>query len=131
MADKYAIYLGTSHCEPMMRNTNGEWRKTGKGEYNYLTNKENVLSFWEERVKLLQHSDNIYTLGMRGVHDSGMLGAKTVEDQKEALTRPAQYVGEIQGRCNESASGDDTLQGGVGRVQRRASGTRRRYFDVV
>ena len=86
MADKYAIYLGTSHCEPMMRNTNGEWRKTGKGEYNYLTNKENVLSFWEERVKLLQHSDDIYTLGMRGVHDSGMLGAKTVEDQKEALT---------------------------------------------
>lgn len=86
MADKYAIYLGTSHCEPMMRNTNGEWRKVGKGSYNYLTNKENVLSFWEERVKLLRHSDDIYTLGMRGIHDSGMLGAKTVEDQKKALT---------------------------------------------
>ena len=103
MADKYAIYLGTSHCEPMMRNTNGEWRKVGKGEYNYLTNRENVLSFWEERVKLLRHSDDIYTLGMRGVHDSGMLGAKTVEDQKKALTRIiedqrkllAQYKGEV------------------------------------
>lgn len=103
MADKYAIYLGTSHCEPMMRNTNGEWRKVGKGEYNYLTNRENVLSFWEERVKLLRHSDDIYTLGMRGVHDSGMLGAKTVEDQKKALTRIiedqrkllAEYKGEV------------------------------------
>lgn len=31
MADKYAIYLGTSHCEPMMRNTNGEWKRPGKG----------------------------------------------------------------------------------------------------
>ena len=103
MADKYAIYLGTSHCEPMMRNTNGEWRKVGKGEYNYLTNRENVLSFWEERVKLLRHSDDIYTLGMRGVHDSGMLGAKTVEDQKKALTQIiedqrkllAEYKGEV------------------------------------
>lgn len=86
IADRYAIYLGTSHCEPMMRNTNGEWRRVGKGDYNYLTNRENVLAFWEERVKLLRQSDDIYTLGMRGIHDSGMLGAKTVDEQKRALT---------------------------------------------
>ena len=86
MADKYAIYLGTSHCEPMMRNTNGEWRHSGKGEYNYLINRKNVLRFWEERVKQLQHSDDIYTLGMRGIHDGAMQGAKSVEEQKEALT---------------------------------------------
>lgn len=85
MADKYAIYLGTSHCEPMMCNANGEWHKRGKGEYNYLTNRRNVLSFWEERIKLLRHSDDIYTLGMRGIHDGKMLGANTVEEQKQAL----------------------------------------------
>lgn len=86
MADKYAIYLGTSHCEPMMRNTNGEWKKAGKGEYDYVHNRKNVLSFWEERVKQLRHSDDIYTLGMRGVHDGKMQGAKTLEEQKKALT---------------------------------------------
>lgn len=86
IADKYAIYLGTSHCEPMMRNTNGEWKKAGKGEYDYVHNRKNVLSFWEERVKQLRYSDDIYTLGMRGVHDGKMQGAKTLEEQKKALT---------------------------------------------
>ncbi|MDA3879897.1 MAG: glycosyl hydrolase 115 family protein, partial [Prolixibacteraceae bacterium] len=52
MADKYGIFIGTSHCEPMMRNTNAEWKLAGTGEYNYITNKPNVLKFWEERVKL-------------------------------------------------------------------------------
>ena len=32
MADKYGIVLGSSHCEPMMRNANAEWKIDGKGE---------------------------------------------------------------------------------------------------
>ncbi len=85
VADKYGIYIGTSHCEPMMRNTNAEWNKYGVGDYNYLTNKDNVLNFWKERVKDLSKSNNIFTLGMRGVHDGRMEGAKSSEQQKEAL----------------------------------------------
>jgi hypothetical protein len=87
MADKYGIYVGTSHCEPMVRNTNAEWKKHGTGEYNYLTNRENVLKFWEERVTELAGSDNIYTLGIRGVHDSKMLGANTLQEQKDAIDK--------------------------------------------
>lgn len=87
MADKYGIYVGTSHCEPMVRNTNAEWSTAGVGTYDYVHNRENVLNFWEERVKQLAQSDNIYTLGIRGVHDSKMLGANTVQEQKEAITR--------------------------------------------
>jgi hypothetical protein len=86
VADRYGIFLGTSHCEPMMCNTNAEWKYHGTGEYNYITNKDNVLKFWEERVKQLSASDNIYTLGMRGIHDGPMQGAKTPEEQKNALT---------------------------------------------
>ncbi|PZX10636.1 glycosyl hydrolase family 115 (putative glucuronidase) [Breznakibacter xylanolyticus] len=87
VADKYGIYVGTSHCEPMMRNTNAEWKLTGTGEYNYLTNRYNVLKFWEERVTRLAGSDNIYTLGIRGVHDSKMLGANTLQEQKDAINK--------------------------------------------
>lgn len=87
MADKYGIFIGTSHCEPMMRNTNGEWKRDGVGEYDYVHNSANVLSFWEKRVKEVAGSDNLYTLGMRGVHDGAMNGAKTVEEQKAVLTR--------------------------------------------
>jgi len=87
MADKYGIYVGTSHCEPMMRNTNAEWKKAGTGDYNYITNRENILKFWEERTIELAGSDNIYTLGIRGVHDGKMQGANTVQEQKEAITQ--------------------------------------------
>lgn len=85
MADKYGIIVGSSHCEPMVRNTNAEWKNAGTGKYDYVNNRENVLSFWEERVKELAGSDNIYTLGIRGVHDSKMLGANTLQEQKDAL----------------------------------------------
>lgn len=86
VADKYGIFIGSSHCEPMVRNTNAEWKSAGVGEYNYVNNRENVLKFWEERVAELTNSNNIYTLGIRGVHDSKMLGAHTLQEQKEALT---------------------------------------------
>lgn len=85
MADKYGIYVGTSHCEPMMRNTNAEWKLAGSGVYDFVNNKQNVLKFWEERTRELAGSDNIYTLGIRGVHDSKMLGANTLQEQKLAL----------------------------------------------
>ena len=87
MADKYGIHIGTSHCEPMMRNTNGEWKTDGKGEYDYVHNRENVVRFWEKRVEEVAGSDNFYTLGIRGVHDGKMQGAKTIKEQKEALTQ--------------------------------------------
>ena len=47
VADKYGILISTSHCEPMMRNTNGEWRKAGLGDYNFVTNAKQVVHFWE------------------------------------------------------------------------------------
>lgn len=85
MADKFGIIIGTSHCEPMLRNTNGEWEKAGIGEYNYVTNRKNVYHFWEERVKETAQSNGFYTLGMRGIHDTGMEGVKSMEQQRNTL----------------------------------------------
>lgn len=87
IADKYGIYVGTSHCEPMMRSSNTEWKIAGTGDYNYITNRDNILKFWEERTTELAGSDNIYTLGIRGVHDGKMQGANTIQEQKEAITQ--------------------------------------------
>ncbi len=84
-ADKYGILIGTSHCEPMLRNTNAEWRVAGKGKYDFVNNPESVIDFWKERVEEQKNSDNIFTLGIRGVHDGKMEGAKTLEEQKAAL----------------------------------------------
>lgn len=87
MADRYGIRIGTSHCEPMQRNTNGEWKIAGVGAYEYVNNAENVYKFWEERVKEVAQSDNYFTLGMRGVHDGKMRGVDTVEEQRDVLNR--------------------------------------------
>ncbi|MBN1925561.1 MAG: glycosyl hydrolase 115 family protein [Prolixibacteraceae bacterium] len=85
MADKYGIFVGTSHCEPMVCNANFEWEIRGEGHYDYVNNRESVLKFWEERVSQLANSDNIYTLGIRGEHDGRMQGAETLQEQKDAI----------------------------------------------
>lgn len=89
-AEKYGIFIGSSHCEPMVCNAAGEWSRRGQGEYDYVNNSEAVYKFWENRVKEVAGQNNLYTLGMRGVHDGKMQGAKTVEEQKEVLKRVIQ-----------------------------------------
>lgn len=61
--------------------------QTGKGEYDYVNNPNEVYKFWEERVKEISKQDILYTIGMRGVHDGQMNGAKTVEEQRKVLER--------------------------------------------
>ena len=85
VAEQYGIYIGGSHCEPMASSTAGEWRKRGKGEYDYVNNSKNVYEFWEQRVKEVANQPILYTIGMRGVHDGAMNGAKTIKEQKAVL----------------------------------------------
>lgn len=87
MAEKFGIYIGASHCEPMACNAAGEWSRRGKGEYDYVHNSSSVYRFWEDRVKEVAGQEILYTVGMRGVHDGQMQGAKTVEEQKAVLER--------------------------------------------
>lgn len=86
-AKKYGIFMGASHCEPMACNAAGEWSRRGKGAYDYVNNSASVYKFWEDRVKEVAGQEILYTLGMRGVHDGKMQGAKTVEEQKAVLDR--------------------------------------------
>lgn len=86
-AKKYGIFMGASHCEPMACNAAGEWKIRGKGAYDYVNNSPAVYQFWENRVKEVAGQEILYTLGMRGVHDGKMQGAKTVEEQKAVLNR--------------------------------------------
>ena len=87
MAAKYGIYVGGSHCEPMASSTAVEWGLRGKGDYDYVNNSDNVKEFWENRVRDVKNQEIVYTLGMRGVHDGKMQGAKTIEEQKAVLQR--------------------------------------------
>ena len=104
LADDYAIVMGSSHCEQMLRNNEGEWKvveqkKPGTlGDFNYITNRQTMLNYWETRVKTNGRYENTYTLGLRGIHDYPMEGANStaervalmqqaIDDQRDMLRR--------------------------------------------
>jgi len=84
VADRYGIIMGSSHAEPMLRNNVREWTKDPHG-YDYVNNREGVLDYWETRVRENGRFENIYTLGMRGIHDSAMQGVNSATEQKRVL----------------------------------------------
>lgn len=85
MARDYAIVVGTSHAEPMMRNNVREWRSNQDGEFNYFTNRDRMLDYWQRRVDEVKDYENIYSLGVRGVHDSPMEGASSTAQARDAV----------------------------------------------
>lgn len=99
LADDYAIVMGTSHCEQMLRNNEDEWKNAGiYGDFNYITNRQTMIGYWEERVRTNGKYENTYTLGLRGIHDYPMEGAHTtqervrlmqqaIDDQRDILRR--------------------------------------------
>lgn len=87
VADSCGIAVGTSHCEPLLRTNTEEWDKNERGAFNYFTNKENVHKYWTERLDEVKNSagGNLFTIGMRGIHDGSMEGAKTMEEKLDGL----------------------------------------------
>ncbi len=85
VADDYAIVMGSSHCEPMLRNNVGEWPKDRQAQWNYQTNPDEVRRYWEERVKENGKYENIYTIGMRGVHDGPLQATGTPQEKVELM----------------------------------------------
>jgi len=86
VADDYAIVMGSSHAEPMLRNNVGEW-KDAKEKYNFVSNERGVTEYWEKRVRENGKFENIYTLGMRGIHDSPIQGTKSQAERIPVLEK--------------------------------------------
>lgn len=86
VADAYAIVLGSSHAEPMLRNNVNEWKQDAK-LFNYLTNRPGVLAYWEQRVAERTNGESLFTIGMRGIHDSPIIGPKNQRERIATLER--------------------------------------------
>ena len=97
LADEYGIVMGTSHHEPMLR-AQQEWKRHGKGPWNYATNADVLRAFWDEGIARNKDYESIVTLAMRGDGDMPMTGRndmkanmelleKIVADQRAILTR--------------------------------------------
>lgn len=91
MADEYAIVIGTSHHEPLMR-AHDEWRRYGTGKWNYDSNAVNLQAFWRGGMQRATN-EKIVSVGMRGDGDEPMsretataLLERIVKDQRQIIS---------------------------------------------
>ncbi len=104
LADRMGIVVGTSHCDMLMRSNNREWKpwiqKKGYNDavYDYSIegrNRDILKEYWRESVEQNRDFEVCYTLGMRGIHDSGF-ETKNLEGTTEEERRRAKI--ELLGR---------------------------------
>lgn len=102
LADLYGVVIGNSHHEPCLR-ASEEWDKV-KGpdsvygqDWNYYTNREGLLRYWEDGLKRSGKYEGIITVGMRGERDSSMLGedatlAQNIDLLKAIITEQKKLI---------------------------------------
>lgn len=93
LADMYGVVMGYSHHEPCLR-ASEEWKKVCGPEsrygdaWNFYTNEEGLLNYWEDALKRSGKYENMITIGMRGEYDSCILGPDaTVTENVNLLKR--------------------------------------------
>ncbi|MFH1198183.1 MAG: glycosyl hydrolase family 8 [bacterium] len=91
LADEYGVVISTSHHEPMMR-AHDEWRRYGKGPWDYEQNDSTLKEFWRQGIERMGDYESIVTLAMRGDGDAAMspdanlsLLQNIVTDQRKIL----------------------------------------------
>jgi hypothetical protein len=85
LADRYAIVMGSSHSEALLRNNVGEYSEPKDGPWDFATNASRITQYWQDRLRTNGKFENLYTVGMRGVHDSGMEGQHSLQQQVSLL----------------------------------------------
>jgi len=96
LADEYGIVMGTSHHEPMLR-AQQEWKRYGKGKWDYDSNKVVLKNFWKKGIQNMASHESLVTVGMRGDGDMPMsrgtataLLERIVKDQRQIIEEVTQ-----------------------------------------
>jgi len=95
LAKRHGITVGTSHCEPMLRN-NCYLPKEDKKKWSWVANRDFLVDYWKEGVRrgtgfsnrverVDRVEDILWTIGMRGIHDGKMQDGKTTEEKIKIL----------------------------------------------
>lgn len=82
LADEMGVVVGTSHCDMLLRSNQNEWQPwvNQKGYedlcYDYSIpgeNRERLREYWRESVEQNRNYEVCWTVGMRGIHDTGFV----------------------------------------------------------
>ena len=80
LAAKWGIRVGTSHCEPMLRN-NCYLSKDDKSKWSWKKHPQFIKNYWQWSVDRYAKNDVLWTIGMRGIHDGRMNDGDTTEEK--------------------------------------------------
>jgi hypothetical protein len=94
LADEYGVVVATSHHEPMMR-AHDEWRRYGKGPWNYEKNDSALRSFWQQGIKRMNSYESVVTIGMRGDGDEPMSEQADIALLEGIIRDQRQILGEV------------------------------------
>ena len=83
-ASEYGIAIGTSHCEPMLRN-NAILSAKDKKKWNWTKHRKWLEDYWREGARRGAGKEILWTIGMRGISDSGLPDGKTLKDKVRIL----------------------------------------------
>jgi hypothetical protein len=93
LADEYGVVMGTSHHEPMTR-AQQEWKRYGKGAWDYNKNAAELRDFWEKGLAQRKDLEKLVTVAMRGDGDEPMsegtniaLLQRIVKDQRKIIEK--------------------------------------------
>jgi hypothetical protein len=92
LAHQYGIVVGSSHPEAILRNGVHEWEpwaeehRNSDGslpKYDYTVNPQVISDYWRVRARENAAFESSWTIGMRGLHDSGLETehADTIEEK--------------------------------------------------
>ncbi len=97
LADDYGIVMGTSHHEPMLR-AQQEWKRYGKGEWNYERNDSTLRAFWADGIRNMGSHESIVTIGMRGDGDMPMTTGSNVALLERIVTDQRSIIASVTGK---------------------------------
>jgi len=97
LANKYGIVMGTSHHEPMLR-AQQEWKRYGKGQWNYDSNEVVLKDFWRKGIENMDHHESIVTIGMRGDGDKPMTQGTAINLLERIVSDQRKIIEEVTGK---------------------------------
>jgi hypothetical protein len=97
LADEYGIVMGTSHHEPMDR-AQQEWKRYGKGPWNYETNGAVLRDFWKKGIENMGNKETIVTIGMRGDGDTPMTEGSNIALLEKIVKDQRGIIAEVTGK---------------------------------
>jgi Glycosyl hydrolase family 115/Gylcosyl hydrolase family 115 C-terminal domain len=97
LADDYGIVMGTSHHEPLTR-AQQEWRRYGKGPWNYEENDSTLRAFWRAGIQRMGTRENVVTIGMRGDGDMPMTQGSNIALLERIVADQRAIIADVTGK---------------------------------